>query len=250
MMKISKGVEVHHDGDLPARSGLGSSSAFTVGMLNALCGLKRKMISKDELARQAIHVERELLHESVGSQDQIAVAYGGFNKIIFQKDHEFRIDPITLSKERLMQLERHLILLFTGISRFSTKAAAEHIKNVHLNKKSLLLIREFVDQAIDILDSDRDILEFGRLLDESWKLKRSLAKKISNITINSIYEKAQRYGAVGGKLLGAGGGGFMLLFVPPSKQKRFRQGMKEFLEVKFSFENEGSQIIYYNPQNI
>lgn len=250
LFKIDKGVEIHHDGDLPARAGLGSSSAFTVGMLNSLYALKGKIISKHDLAKQAIHVERNILRESVGSQDQVAVACGGFNKIIFHNDHNFRIEPITLQKERLRQLQDHLMLVFTGLSRFASVIAADQIKNASEKKKELSAMRQMVDEAVNILNSNRHIIEFGKLLYESWQLKKRLSKKISNSQIDSIYEKALKNGAVGGKLLGAGGGGFMLLFVPPEKRKKVKQGLKDFLEVKFAFENDGSQIIYYNPQQI
>lgn len=247
MFKIDKGVEIHHDGDLPARAGLGSSSAFTVGMLNALYALKGKVVSKAELAKQSIKVERNILKENVGSQDQVAVAYGGFNKIIFHNDHNFRIEPMTLDKERVHQLENHLILVFTGLSRYASKIAAEQIKNTAAKKKELTAIREMVDDAVEIVNSRQDILAFGKLLHEAWKLKKSLSHKISSLAIDNLYQKALKAGAVGGKLLGAGGGGFMLLFVPPQKQPEVRKKLKDFLEVKFSFENAGSQIIYYNP---
>jgi len=248
--KVKKGVEVHHDGDLPARSGLGSSSAFTVGMINSLYALKGSIISKAALAEQAIHIERVVLKENVGSQDQIAVAYGGFNKIIFHNDHSFKIEPMALKKERLDRLQENLMLVFTGLSRFASEIAADQIKNTPHNKRELAIMRQMVDHAADILNSQRDITEFGKLLHETWQLKKKLSKKISTPEIEDLYEAALRNGAVGGKLLGAGGGGFMLLFVPPERRKKIRSGLKNFLEVKFSFENGGSQIIYYNPQRI
>ena len=244
---IESGMEIHHDGDLPARSGLGSSSAFTVGMLNSLHALKGNIISKSELAKQAINVEREILKENVGSQDQVAVACGGFNKITFQKDHNFRIEPMTLQKERITQLERHLMLIFTGFSRFASEIAAEQIKNTGDRKKELTAIKQMVDYSVEILNSSQDIVEFGKLLHESWQLKKCLSDKISNQVLDDLYSNALRYGAVGGKLLGAGGGGFMLLFVRPENREKLKQGLKNYLEVKFSFDKEGSQIIYYNP---
>jgi D-glycero-alpha-D-manno-heptose-7-phosphate kinase len=246
--KIDKGVEIHHDGDLPARSGLGSSSSFTVGMLNSIYALKGKIISKSQLAKEAIHIEREVLKESVGSQDQIAVAYGGFNKIIFNNDHDFRVEAVTLHKEKIKQLQNHLMLVFTGFSRFASEIAVEQIRNTPNKKKELSAMRNMVDKAIEILNKDRDIIEFGRLLHKSWQVKKHLSGKISNREVNSLYEKALKHGAIGGKLLGAGGGGFMLLFVRPEDRKKVARGLKGFLEVEFKFENEGSQIIYYNPQ--
>jgi len=243
---IQKGIEVHHDGDLPARSGLGTSSAFTVGMINSLQALKGGIITHDQLAEQAIHIEREVLHENVGSQDQVAVSCGGFNKIIFNKDNSFQIEPMTLPKERIAELEKHLMLIFTGFSRFASDIAAEQIKNTEGRNKELTSMKEMVDHAVDILNGKTGILEFGKLLHESWQLKKSLSKKISNPALDALYEKALSCGAVGGKLLGAGGGGFMLLFVSPENRKKLKEGLKDFLEVEFSFERQGSQIIYYD----
>jgi D-glycero-alpha-D-manno-heptose-7-phosphate kinase len=248
--KIDRGVEIHHDGDLPARAGLGSSSAFTVGLLHSLYALKGIMIPKSQLAHEAIYIERELLKENVGSQDQIAVAYGGFNKIIFKNDDKFRIEPVTLRKDKTQQLQNHLMLIFTGISRFASEVAKEQIDNTANRKKELSLMQHMVDESIDILNSNRDILEFGKLLHESWKLKKSLSDKISSLDIDNIYDRALRAGAVGGKLLGAGGGGFMLLFVPPESHQKVKDTLKNLLEVEFSFEDDGSQIIYYSGQAI
>lgn len=245
---IRKGVEVHHDGDLPAHSGIGSSSAFTVGMINSLCALKGKIASKEYLAKQAIFVERHVLKESVGSQDQVAVAYGGFNKIIFHNDHNFRVEPITLRKEKIRQLQDHFMLFFTGLSRYSSKIAHEQIKNTGKNNKNLSAMVGMVNCAIEILNSSSNITDFGKLLHESWLLKKSLSKRISNSVIDKMYQRALNNGAIGGKILGAGGGGFMLLFVPPEKHNKLRCALKGFLEVKFAFEKDGSQIIHYNVQ--
>lgn len=246
--KIKKGVEVHHDGDLPARSGLGSSSSFTVGMLNSIHALQGRIISKMQLAKEAIHIERVVLKENVGSQDQIAVAHGGFNRIIFHNDHNFGIEAMTLPKEKVNQLQAHLMLVFTGFSRFASDIAAEQIRNTRKKEKELDKMRQSVDHAVDILNGDRNIIEFGKLLHESWQVKKGLSKRISNPGIDNLYEKALKNGVVGGKLLGAGGGGFMLLFVKPEDRQKVSRSLKDYLEVKFSFENEGSQIIYYNPQ--
>jgi len=216
-------------------------------MLNALYALKGRIISKYELAKQAIDVERNVLKEIVGSQDQVAVACGGFNKITFNKDHTFRTEPMTLQKERIIELEQHLMLIFTGFSRFASEIAAEQIKNTMDRKKELSSMKEMVDHAIEILNSCQDIAEFGKLLHESWQLKKCLSNKISNKVVDDLYVQAIKHGALGGKLLGAGGGGFMLLFVRPENREKLKQGLKDYLEVKFSFDNEGSQIIYYNP---
>ena len=247
MFKFNKGLEIHHDGDLPARAGLGSSSSFTVGMLNALHALKGQIISKTELAKEAIRVERDILKENVGSQDQVAVAYGGFKKIIFHNDHSFRVEPITINKRRVEELQANLMLVFTGLSRFASEIAAEQIRNTEHNKKELFIMRQMVDEAVAILNSDRDLVGFGKLLHQSWLIKKSLSNKVSNSAVDSLYESALKHGAIGGKLLGAGGGGFMLLFVKPKDRQKVVKGLNDFLEVKFSFENEGSQIIYYNP---
>lgn len=248
--KIEKGVEIHHDGDLPARSGLGSSSAFTVGMLNCLYALRGNIVSKTDLAKQAIRIERDMLKESVGSQDQVAVAHGGFNKIVFHHDHDFRIHPITLQKEKINQLQSHLMLIFTGFSRFASEVAEAQIKNTPNKKKELTEMQQMVDHAIGILNSNRDIVEFGSLMHQAWQLKKSLTDKISNSVIDNLYSKALSAGAIGGKLLGAGGGGFILLFVRPENRERLKEELKDFLEVKFRFENDGSQIIYYHPQEV
>ena len=248
--EIDKGVEIHHDGDLPARSGLGSSSSFTVGMLNSFYALKGKIVSKGQLAKEATHIERDILRENVGSQDQVAVAHGGFNKISFNSDHNFKVEAITLQKEKIKQLQDHLMLVFTGFSRHASKIAKEQIRNTPHKEKELIVIRHMVDKAVAILNSDRDIGEFGKLLHESWLIKKSISKKISNTEVDFLYKSAIKSGAIGGKLLGAGGGGFMLLFVRPENRQKVSHALKGFLEVKFKFENEGSQIIYYNPTEV
>lgn len=248
--KINKGVEIHHDGDLPARSGIGSSSSFTVGMVNSFYALKGKIISKRQLSKEAIYIERQILKECVGSQDQIAVAHGGFNKIIFRNDDDFRVEAVSLRKEKIEELESHLMLVFTGFSRFASDIAAEQIKNTPARRKELNTMLEMVDQALEILNRDKGIEEFGRLLHESWQIKKSLSKRVTNSGVDNLYGLALKNGAIGGKLLGAGGGGFMILFVKPEDRKNVAKKLKNFLEVKFRFENEGSQIIYYNPQEV
>ena len=245
-INIKKGVEIHHDGDLPARTGLGSSSSFTVGLLNALYALKGEMISKYELAKEAIHAEQDILKENVGSQDQISVSYGGFNKIIFYKDGDFKVEPITLRKGRIQELQSHLMLIFTGLSRYASEIAGEQIKNTPHRTAELRAMHQMVGHSIDILNGNSSIIEFGKLLHEGWRLKKSISSKISTAGVDSIYGRALKAGAVGGKLLGAGGGGFMLFFVPPERRAKVREALKKLLEVKFSFEREGSEIIYYN----
>ena len=247
-MKIKEGVEIHHDGDLPARTGLGSSSAFTVGLLHALYALKGEMRTKSSLAAEAIHIEQDIIKENVGSQDQIEVAFGGFNKINFNQDATFQVTPIILKKDKLQQLQNHLIFYFTGLSRFASEIAKEQIKNISKKKMELSIMYQMVEEAIKILNSNiAEISEFGKLLHESWKLKRTLSGKISNSRIDEIYDAAYSAGAIGGKLLGAGGGGFMVFFVKAEDQAKVKQRLKNLLQVPFQFENQGSQIILYQP---
>lgn len=249
-MKIDKGMEIHHDGDLPARTGLGSSSAFTVGLLNSLYALKGIMPTKFRLASEAIHIERDMLKEHVGSQDQVAVAYGGFNKISFSPNDEFKVEPVILRRDRLGEFQNHLMLFFTGFSRMASKIAKKQIKNTPNKKRELTTMRQMVDEAIGLLTGDEDFDGFGRLLHESWKLKKSLSDKISPPEIDEIYAAALKAGAAGGKLLGAGGGGFMLFFARPEVQAKVRERLKKLLEVGFEFENSGSQIIFYRDSTL
>ena len=245
-MRMKDGVEVHHDGDLPARTGLGSSSSFTVGLLHSLSGLKGVMASKEQLAKEAIHIEQDILKENVGSQDQVAVAFGGLNKIGFNIDGTFGVEPVILPTQRKEELQKHLLLYFTGFSRIASEVAAEQISCMDKKKNELVMMHQMVDEAINILVKGRNIAEFGKLLDETWKLKRSITARISNAEIDNIYEVAKKSGAIGGKLLGAGGGGFMLFFAAPGKHKKIMESLKG-LFVPFSFETQGSQIIVYQP---
>jgi len=248
-LNIDKGIEIHHDGDLPAKTGLGSSSSFTVGLLKSLYALKGVIPSKLQLAKEAIHIERDILKESVGAQDQVAAAFGGFNKISFAGNDEIKIEPITLTEARIKELESHLVLYFTGFSRYASEVAKTQIEKTPDRKRELTLMYQMVDTAVNILnDENKNILEFGKLLNETWQLKKSLTDKISTPEIDDIYQRALEVGAVGGKLLGAGGGGFLLLFIPPEKQKKVREEFKNLLEVKFHFEKGGSRIIYYNNE--
>ena len=242
---IDKGVEVHHAGDLPARSGLGSSSSFTVGLLHALHVLLSKPITKMGLAKDAIHIEQNLIKECVGSQDQMAAAFGGLNKFTFSKSGELSAEPVALSDERSQELQKHLMLVFTGMARTASEVAQEQVKTTHEKEGELKAMQAMVDRAIDILKSEEDVKEFGRLLHETWMIKRGLTGKITNSKVDSIYDKARGAGAIGGKLLGAGNGGFMLLFVPPEKQAAVRAMLKDLVIVPFRFEDGGSQIIYH-----
>lgn len=246
----NRGVEIQHNADVPAMSGLGSSSSFTVGLLNVLCALKGKMITKRQLALDAIHVEQNRIKENVGSQDQTAVAFGGFNKIEFGGEQEITVQPVTICKEKLDLLQRSLMLFFTGFSRKASDIAGEQIKRTPEKKKELETMIGLVEEAVNILNNSKNTLaDFGRLLHEQWMIKRSLTSKISSSFIDEIYEAAMETGALGGKLLGAGGGGFMLFFVEPELQPKLKEKLKKLLYVPFSFENLGSQIIYYAPTN-
>jgi D-glycero-alpha-D-manno-heptose-7-phosphate kinase len=247
-LEIEDGVEIHHVGDLPARTGIGSSSSFVVGLLHALYALKGQMPSKRQLASEATHIERDRLGESVGSQDQISAATGGFNRIDFSGEAEARVSPMIFSNSRLELLQNHLMLIFTGISRTSSDIAREQIDSIKQNHVELNAMHAMVDDATNILTGSGDICDFGRLLHENWQLKRSLTSKISNTEIDLIYESARQAGAIGGKLLGAGGGGFMLLAAEPERQPSIRDALGSLLHVPFRFESSGSQIIFYDPK--
>jgi D-glycero-alpha-D-manno-heptose-7-phosphate kinase len=246
-LQIDRGLEIHHDGDLPARSGLGSSSAFTVALLHALHALQGYMPNKHQLAHESIHIEQDLLKETVGSQDQVLAAYGGFNHITFLPNGEISVKPMTLRAERIEELNSHLMLFYTGIKRTASDIADSYVNNIEGNQAQLRLLQSFVDEAVAILNEGRNITAFGELLHESWLAKRSMGSKISSSHVEDIYAAARSAGAVGGKLMGAGGGGFMVLFVPPSKQAAVREKLKKLVYVPFKFEFGGSQIIFFSP---
>lgn len=250
-MKINAGVEIHHDGDLPARTGLGSSSSFTVGLLHALYALKGIMPTKMQLALEAIDIEQDIIKENVGSQDQVSAAVGGFNRIDFGQDDTIKVSPVIISKEKLSQLQEHIMFYFTGFSRIASEIAGKQIKNTPEKKEELSTMHQMVDEALAILANEHGtMLDFGKLLHESWKLKRGLTDKISTSEIDNIYEVARSAGALGGKLLGAGGGGFILIFAEPDVQPRIRARLRGLMEVPFRFENTGSQIIFYQPDGL
>ena len=246
--QVKDGLEIHHDGDLPARSGLGSSSSFTVGLLNALAALDGRMISKSELASEAIHVEQNVICEAVGSQDQISAAYGGFNGIEFHRDGHFTVEPLIVRESRKDTLQAHLMLCFTGLSRIASEIAKAQIANMSQRASELNTMRSMVAEGKRILrDESCPIDEFGQLLDEGWRYKRSLSKQVSTPEVDAMYEAALRAGAIGGKLLGAGGGGFLLLFVPPERRTAVRAVLKSVVHVPFKFENSGSRVVMYEP---
>jgi D-glycero-alpha-D-manno-heptose-7-phosphate kinase len=245
---IKEGIEIVHTGDIPAMSGIGSSSSFTVGLLNALYALQGKLVTKRKLAFDAIHVEQNMIEENVGSQDQTAAAFGGFNKIEFggKKDGVF-VQSVTLNGEKLDYLQNCLLFYFTGFPRFASKIAEEQIRQTPKKIRELNSMHEMVDDAINILSGRlEDLNNFGKLLHKSWMIKKQLNKFITNHEIDEIYEAALQAGALGGKLCGAGGGGFLLLFVPPENQSKVRERLKTLLLVPFRFENLGSHVVFYS----
>ena len=244
---LTCGLEIHCDADLPARSGLGSSSSFVVGMLNTIAAFQGKRVTKQWLANEAIRIEQDVLSETVGSQDQFAAALGGFNLIQFRRDGSISAEPLIIPNRRRDELNSHLMLVFTGFSRYASEVAGAQVASMDDHAQSLHRIRSMVDEAVEILDSPRDIREFGELLHEAWVQKRGLTDKISNESIDHIYEEARRAGAIGGKLMGAGGGGFMVLFASPERQEAVRAALGGLVHVPFNFETSGTQIVHYAP---
>ena len=242
---IREGVEISVTTDLPARSGLGSSSAFTVGLLHALYAFQGKLVGQEQLALDAIHLEQKVIGEKVGSQDQVATALGGLRRITFAESPVFRADPLPLSQARREDLQSHILLFFTGITRFSEDVLDEQKKRTAQNLPTLAEMRQQVAKGVEILcDPSRPILDFGRLLHRAWEFKQSLSSKISNAPINEAYTKALAEGAYGGKLLGAGGGGFLLVLAPPDRHLSVAKALAPFVRVNAAFETSGSRLIY------
>lgn len=241
-------IHIMYDADLPARSGLGSSSSFTVGLLNALHSLRGEFTDKLTLAKEAIYVEHQLCGEIGGVQDQLAASFGGLNRIYFSSSG-FDIRPVIISKERRYEFNKQLMLFFTGFVRFSSEIAEEQAKSTKSKLAELHEMSQLVNEGENILTGNNDINKFGQLLDHTWRIKRSLTNRISTNFIDDVYEKALKAGATGGKLLGAGGGGFMLLFVEPDKQVYVKKALADLLHVPFEFENSGTKVIYYRPSN-
>jgi D-glycero-alpha-D-manno-heptose-7-phosphate kinase len=249
-MKMLDMHELHiaYDADLPARTGLGTSSTFAVGLLNAFYCLKGKYASKQQLAEESIKLERDLCHEAGGWQDQIAAAFGGMNRIDF-KDNSFQITPIIISPERKKRLNNNLLLFFTGFTRFSADIQQSTKKTFLEKEKQLIEMLNLVDDAQDILENnERDLDDFGRLLDKTWSLKRQTGPQVSSGSIDELYEKGLKAGALGGKLLGAGGGGFLLFYVQPEYHNSVKNALSNLMEVPFEFENSGARVIYYSPE--
>jgi D-glycero-alpha-D-manno-heptose-7-phosphate kinase len=245
-MGIQRGVEIHHDGDLPARSGIGTSSTFTVGLLHVLYALKGMMPSKMQLAKEAMHIEQDILRENVGSQDQVAAAFGGLNKIAFHPSGDIEVSPVLVSRERLAEFSSNLLLVFTGLARTASRVAASQVQATPSKVAELTQMGAMVDDAISILCTGA-LADFGRLLHENWQLKRSLTEDISSLQVDAIYEAALAGGALGGKLLGAGAGGFILFFAPPERHATVLARLRGLMEVPFQLESSGSQIVLYEP---
>jgi len=248
---IEEGVEIHHIADLPARAGLGTSSAFTVGLLHGLYALRNQMRDKHSLAMEAIKVEQDILKEAVGAQDQASAAYGGFNRINFGTDGSVDVSRILTSGDRLTELEGHLALYFTGFSRIASEIAQEQLQQTPHRTRELDMMRSLVDEAEAIVTNlSRPIGDFGRLLHESWSIKKTLTKRITNPAIDQIYDAGIRAGALGGKLLGAGGGGFMVFFIPPERREALRNCLKKLLCIPFKFSTRGSHVVVYEPEQL
>ena len=245
-------IRLTYEADLPARSGLGTSSSFAVGMLNAFYALKGKYADKRKLADEAIYLERVLCEEAGGWQDQIAASFGGFNRINFNTDGTYDVLPVIISLERKNNLNDNLMMFFTGFTRFSSdvqKANAGTKETQEAKEKRYLEMLSLVDKAEQILtDKNTDLDNFGRLLDHTWKLKKQTGSAVSTNSIDALYEKGMQAGALGGKLLGAGGGGFLVFYVQPEYQEAVKEAMKELMYIPFRFEDGGTRVIHYTPE--
>jgi len=246
-MQVKDGISIHHDGDIPARSGMGSSSAFTVGLVNSINALKGKMTSKAQLTQEAIFIEQKLIKENVGSQDQAFAAYGGLNVINFIQNGEISVNPIIMTQERLITFQDNIMLFFSGLSRTASDVVDEQMKKTSVNIPNLNKMKDLVDEAHNILISNRSLNEFGELLNNTWELKKSLSSKVTNQEIDEMYNKALKAGALGGKLLGAGGGGFMAFYVEKNNQEKVKKALKNYLHIPFNFDFDGSKIVVYEP---
>jgi len=246
-LKVEYGLSIHHDADIPARSGMGSSSAFTVGLIKSILAREGRMIGKSELTDMAIDIEQNWIKEAVGSQDQAFAAHGGFNRIEFLPSGKIVVDPVIMDRERFKQFESNLVLVFTGFSRIAAEVAAVKIQNIPKRLEVLHNMKNLVDEAFEILvNPTKDLDEFGKLLNYTWEQKKKLAANISNASVDEIYNKAMKAGAIGGKLLGAGNGGFMLLYVRPEQQQKVISSLG-LLHIPFKFDFSGSRVIVYHP---
>ena len=242
--KIKHGLEIHYDGDMPARSGMGSSSSFVVGLINVINSFNKNKFNKLDLAKKSIHLEQKVLKETVGSQDQIAAAYGGLNSIKFFKNGKFKVTPLLKNKKEIEKFNKNFFLIFTGINRTAKFVAKTYVNKLHREKRSdlLKLINQVKIAKKLLIEKKYD--KFGLLLNEAWKIKKNLSSKVSNHKIEKIYKNGIKSGASGGKLLGAGGGGFILFYVKKKNQRKFKNKMNKYLNIPFQFSNEGSKIIF------
>jgi len=245
-MKIDDGIELHHFSDLPARSGLGSSSAFTAGTLLALGNLYGLSKSKLNLSNESINIEQNILKENVGCQDQIAVSFGGFNHISFNRNGEYQVNRLDIELKKLKLLQENILLFFTGVSRLSSEIQLDQVENLSSNKNKISSIQNLVQESLNILQGKQSLDDFGYLLDTTWKIKETLGKKVSNPKIDQIYSEIIKAGALGGKVLGAGGGGFMIFYVQKKNHKNILSLAKELnlVHVPYKFENDGAKVIY------
>lgn len=244
---ITGDIEVHYAAELPSFSGLGSSSSFIVGLLNALYAYKGQILPPLELARQAIELEREVLRETVGYQDQVLAAVGGLNLVEFRTDGEIVVQKLPLRPERIRELEEHLLIVFTGLHRKASETAARQVRRIEENGPLLKRMRNMVEEAAAVLTDQNGLSRFGTLLHEAWTIKRQLDTSVSNRTIDHIYQEGMEAGALGGKLLGAGGGGFLLFFVPPERRERVKARLAHLEEVKVRLNAPGSHVIHHSP---
>ena len=242
-MKISGGLEIQHNGDLQARTGVGSSSSFSVGLINCIHSLQNQKISKKKLASEAIHIEQKVIKENVGSQDQIWASYGGFNRIDFINDKEFQVKNLMINKNRINKLLNNFILVFTGISRYSDKVAKNIIRNLKSNADNIVLMIDMAKEAEKILESKKNIDEIGELLNYYWEIKKKLSNTITLDPIEEIYNTAIKAGAMGGKLLGAGSGGFLLLYANEKNRQKVLEKLKKYIIINVSVDTKGSVIL-------
>lgn len=248
-LPVEGGVEIHYAGDLPARTGLGTSSSFTVGLLHAIHALRGEMVSSRKLAEEAVHVEREMIREQVGVQDQHLCAMGGLLNIRFHRDGSIDVRPLPIERGRAAELESCLMLAYTGVRRHAHEIVTEQLNRTRAGalRSELSRMSELTESGVEVLCGSRPLREFGELLDEAWTVKKSLSGAISSCDIDGMYRKARDAGAVGGKLLGAGGGGFLLLFVEPDRQADVSAALREFSMVDFAFDYSGSTLLFYSP---
>ena len=244
---IVKDIEAHYDADLPGRSGMGSSAAFVVGLLHAIASLRGSVPSPMQIARDAIHIEQNMIGDIVGCQDQVTIAHGGFNLVDFGCDESISVTRAAIGNRCRNDLEQAMMLMYTGLSRHASEIAKTYAVRLNRGQKGIMqALGDMVNEGYNRL-KDNDIEAFGRLLNEAWSLKRRLSHSVSNGRIDAFYHTARRAGALGGKLLGAGGGGFFLLIVPPERQADVREALRDVIEIRIRFESEGSRTISYQP---